>query len=451
MDRKVKISAASLAPAPNGWRARIITGAQTQAQNASSFAEAVATLPAKTASALDVSVALPTRFAIVERLTLPSLDIQELDGMVRLQLEKTLPYAIEDTTYGFQILSTHTGEAKPQPVAVTVLASSEVEIESIPDTSAEASPESVPVPETTLVVWVIHNSAVEQFCESLLIRKQFPRRLTIWAMHIAVQAPATGTAAGLWQEDEGVVFAVFENGALSFMETIGSPDNVSVELPQALMSAELAGASTEFCAVLIDPALASLQESVTEFFGVPSQELSPLDDALDVNPPVDLTLESWQAELARIAQAGKLKARLITAGIVYALLLLLAFGYLGAQGRRLRTLEVELTVVQPEVDAVLAQQTGWKALAPAINRSRFTAELLLQIVQALPSADVRLTQFDQTPTQFMVEGEAPDANQAIQFGEKLKATPGLSEFQFEASPPSILSNDHAQFRIFGKL
>jgi len=266
-----------------------------------------------------------------------------------------------------------------------------------------------------------------------------------------VQAPQMGIAAGLWQEDEGVVFAVFENGALSFMETIGSPDDVSAELPQALMSAELAGASTEFCTVLLDPALASLRESVTQFFGVPAQELSTLDDALDVNPPVDLTLESWQAELARVARLGKLKARLIGVGIVYAALVLLAFGFLGAQGRRLEALDKELATVQPQVDAVIAQKSRWKAMAPAIDRSRFTTELLLQIVQSLPSADVRLTQFDQSPTQFMVEGEAPDANQAIQFSDKLKATPGLNEFQFEAGPPSILSNDHAQFRIFGKL
>ena len=431
---------ASLAPAPSGWRARVTTGAESRSQDAASFAEAVAFLPALAASRLNVSVALPTRFAVVERLTLPSLDIQELDGMVRLQLEKTLPYALEETTYGFQILSTRVGAP-----------ASPAEAPSEAEAPGEASASPAGIPETALVVWVVHNSAVETFCEPLLSRKQFPQRLTIWAMHIAVQAPRGGIAAGLWQEDEGVVFAVFENGALSFTETISSPDEVLAELPQVTMSAELAGASTEFGVVLIDPSLAHLSESVSQVFGVPTQELPAIDDVIDVNPPVDLTLAAWHAELDRLERMGRIRSYLIAAGLVYAVLVLAAFAFLAVQGQRLQTVENELATVQPQVESVIARKARWKSLAPAIDRGRFTAELLMQLVQSLPSADVRLTQFDQSPTQFMVEGEAPDASQAIQFTEKLKASPALSEFQFEAGPPAILPNDHAQFRIFGKL
>jgi hypothetical protein len=55
------------------------------------------------------------------------------------------------------------------------------------------------------------------------------------------------------------------------------------------------------------------------------------------------------------------------------------------------------------------------------------------------------------PAQFMVEGEAPSAAEAIDFLEHLKAEPGLGAYRIEAGNPVILPNGSAQFRIFGKL
>ena len=51
----------------------------------------------------------------------------------------------------------------------------------------------------------------------------------------------------------------------------------------------------------------------------------------------------------------------------------------------------------------------------------------------------------------MIEGEAPSANVAIEYGEKLKAVPGLGEFKIETPPPQVLKDDRWKFKFFGRL
>lgn len=393
------------------------------------------------APAPGLTVALPTRFAVFERFTLPSTDPGELEGMVRLQLEKTLPYPVEETTHGFQILPRQEPDGeRPEP-------------------GGENPP---PAAESTIVACAVHNPAVEALCTPLLQARHYPERLTLWAMLVATQAPRSGVACALWQEEKEVVFAVFENGRLSFTEIVASPDDLPEQFAQVLMSAELAGAPTGFAVALLDPALAALRQPFAKAAAAPVEELnlgavlphegksggpaSPVDSA-----PVDLTPEAWRGELARQGRNRKFKARLGMAGMAYAAFLLIAFASLGIQKQRLARAEKDLRAVQPQVDTLIAEQTRWRSLEAAVNKSRYTVELIYQAFESLPSQDLRITHFEQSLAQFQVEGEAPDAKQAIAFGEKLKSRDGLSEFKFEAPQPTHLPNDHWQFRIYGKL
>ena len=69
---------------------------------------------------------------------------------------------------------------------------------------------------------------------------------------------------------------------------------------------------------------------------------------------------------------------------------------------------------------------------------------------SLPSADVRITIFNQSARQISVDGEANSAALAYQFADKVKKNPDLQTFQFELGAPKLLPNDHAQFRLEGK-
>ena len=417
--------ALTVVPAACGWSAVAVTArGETSEQSASSFAEAVTVGFAladelrltKSGEPLPLTVELATRYGVYERLTLPSTDPEELAGMVRLQFEKSLPYPLEETSVGFQILS-QTAE---------------------------------PAPQTTLLAFGAHHPALSTLCAPLLERHQAPQRLSLWAAHLAAQAPAGEVACGLWREEDRLVFGIFESARLGFVEVLSAAESdVLAALPRTLMSAEMAGAPTGFHAVYLDPSLSSLAQPLEALLGAPVRELD-LQGAEPAGDAIDLTPEPWRAEQARRLRMRQWRGRLILAGALYAALLLLGLLWLGIQSGRLTALKKQAVAMQPQVDGIIDRQTRWKALAPAIERERYALEILFATYQSLPSPETRITQFDLSREQFMVEGEAPDAQTAIGVAEKLKKQPALGDYRIESGQPVILPNEHAQFRIFGK-
>ncbi len=104
----------------------------------------------------------------------------------------------------------------------------------------------------------------------------------------------------------------------------------------------------------------------------------------------------------------------------------------------------------PETEFVRATEANWKALAPAIDSRYYPVEIVLHLFESLPSADVRITAYNQSARQISVDGEANTAALAYEFIEKIKKNPDLRIFQFDMAAPRILPNDHAQFRLEGK-
>ncbi len=416
--------ALTVAPVACGWRAVAVTArGEMSHQEAPSFDGAVEAGWAlaeelrlsKIGEPIPLTVALAARYGVYERLTLPAIDPEELAGMVRLQFEKSLPYPLEETSCGFQILS-QTGH---------------------------------PAPQTTLLAFGMHHPALAALCAPLLERQREPQRLTLWAMHLAAQAPAGEVACGLWREEERLVFGIFENARLGFIEVLNVPESeLLAALPRILMSAEMAGAPPAFQSVYLDRSLSALSPSLGSLLGTPVHELE-LQGA-EPREPIDLTPEPWRAEQLRRSRMRQWRSRLIGVGAVYAALLVLGLLWIGLQSARLNALCKQAVAMQPQVDGILDEQTRWRNLSPAIERERYALEILFAAFQSLPSPETRITQFDLAREQFMVEGEAPNAQAAIAVAEKLKAQPALGGYRIESGQPVILPNEHAQFRIFGK-
>jgi hypothetical protein len=269
-------------------------------------------------------------------------------------------------------------------------------------------------------------------------------------MHIAAQAPAHATACGFWREEEKLLFGVFENSRLGFVEILAGEDGLRTALPGVLMRAEMAGAPAEFAEVLLDPTLAEKADALGAFFGAPVRQLLPQGSEPPAEDAMDLTPEKWRAEQTRRERRLHLRRQIAAAVVIYAVVLVVTLVTLGIQNSRLEVLRKQAAALQPQVDAAIDRQARWKALAPAIDKRSFAVELLFQTWQCLPSAETRITRFELARGQLVVEGEAPDAQQAILFAEKLKTRPELADYHFESAPPVLLPNEHAQFRIFGK-
>lgn len=404
--KKPGAEVALLTPSSNGWR---LSHARAVKEIAS-LGEAVALVPASA----PLHLALPCHAALLERFTLPSSDRDELAGMAQLQLEKTLPYPLEEVTSDMEVVEQGTDESTVLSIAV-------------------------------------HTPVLEELCAPFRQREHFPERITLFAQQAAAKAPRDGDTLLLWREQENTVVAIAEKGRLSWAQTIasGDADSLAAELPGLLLAAEMNGVPTQFARALLSHDCASLGAAVMEMAGCPVELFSvaevPPAQSGNLLPP------GWAAEANRVERSERTKQRLLFAAVAYLLLVALGFLYLAWTKRKIQALNAQIARTRPLIEATQAQQGRWNALAPAVDPQRYAVEVVWNIYKSRPNAAVHITQLDYNPAQFMVEGEVPSAAEAIDFLERLKAEPGLGTFRIEAGGnPVILPNGSAQFRIFGR-
>ncbi len=405
--KKPSAATALLTPNADGWRLRL---AGREMQSMKTLEEAVSAIPAEQ----QIRLALPGNFVVLERLTLPATDREELSGMVQLQLEKTLPYPVEEASSDFEIIRQTDSESTVLSVAA-------------------------------------NSSQLSELCAPLRSRERLPEKITLFAMHVAAACPADETVLCVWPEEGQLQVAICEHGKLGFAQTFPGTDGNALiaELPQLLLGAEMEGVPTEFARVRLEQGCAGLREPLEDALGRPV-ELISFDGPMP-EPPGNLAPPQWKAELRRLASAGRLRQQLQIAAVIYLLLVAGAFIYLVWLNKRVQKIDGQIASAQPQIEAVIAKQTRWNGLAPAIDPSRYAVETLFLVFNSLPSNEVKITIFDHNPSQFRVEGEAASAALAIDFVEKMRAEKGLSAYTIESPPPEILTSGAAHFRIFGKL
>lgn len=398
----------TLAPIACGWSV-ILTTDDPHIEERTSFEEAVAAAIAlQPKGGFPVTLVLPICQGIFERFTLPTVEPDEIAAMVRLQFEKLLPYPVEETEMYLQIL--HQSES-----------------------------------ESTVMACTVHEPALSKFCAPLL-GQQIPERVTFAILELATLGPPDGVACCIWREGADSWFGIFENQSLGYVELVTG--ELSDFLPRALVRAAMAGARTTFESILLDPTLAELRHPVESALNSTVTIISkmPLSPALSA----DITPQQWKNQRTRRTQQLRLRRQLIASAMTYVTLLALGLIFLAIQQKELDHLHQRAAALRPKADAILERQQRWRALAPAIDPERYGVELLFQTWECLPSPDTRLNRFELSGDQLTIEGEAPNAQKAIAFGEALKRKTALKRYRFETAQPVLLPNEHAQFRIFGK-
>ena len=361
----------------------------------------------------DFVLGLPASSVLAQRLRLPTVERDEFVEMARIQIEKAMPYSTEEMTTGSETISQTEEGSVISAVAV-------------------------------------HNESLSELASPLLSNDLIPRQVTVYAAQRAATHAPEGSALLIYPEGEAIVCAIAEDGKLSFARTLDAADplQLQMELPHMTLSAELQGINTSFSKIFLDESLYALRETVEGIFALNADfmavEVPPAETDLNLLP------ESWRQRRVQIAKQSEWRKRLIWAGAVYAGLFGLMLIYLGILKFEINRLNRRIAKDAPRTEFVKATDARWRALAPAIDPRYYPIEILQHLSDCLPSADVRITKFDQSARQVSVEGEANSAGLAYQFAEKVKAKPELQMFQFEMAPPRILPNDHAQFRLEGK-
>jgi hypothetical protein len=361
----------------------------------------------------EVVLGLPLEAVLAQRFELPTVDPAEFPEMVRIQIEKALPFSADEVTTDFEVIEQSETGSVVSAVAV-------------------------------------RNEQLAELAAPLLESGYIPRQVTVYASQRATTHAPEGRALLIYPEGEKLVSAVTENGKVSLTRTLDglAPEQLQSDLPQLTLSAELQGISGSFPNVLLDETCHELRDTVEgiltsrpELVGI---ETPPAAVKLNLLP------DSWRARRVQLERRGEWRKRLIWAGGVYAGLIALFLLYLGYLYFQIGRLDRSIAQDAPKLEFIRAAESNWKSLAPAIDSHFYPVEILLHLFESLPSPDVRITTYTQSARQVSVDGEANTAALAYQFAEKVKKNPQLQIFQVTMADPRILPNGHAQFRLEGR-
>ena len=219
-----------LLPAASGWNVVRTAGGENGAwdvQTAATLDEAIPFLNGTE----NVVLGLPINAVLAQRLRLPTVEASEFNEMVRIQIEKTLPYSSEEVTSDFEIIEQTEDSSVVSAVAV-------------------------------------HNQTLSELAEPLLSHGIIPKPVTVYAAQRAATHASEGRAFMIYPEGAALVCAISEDGKLGFTRSLDGADGTQLQrdLPQLALSAELQGINTSFPLVLLDESLFELQDVVQGLF-----------------------------------------------------------------------------------------------------------------------------------------------------------------------------------------
>jgi hypothetical protein len=361
----------------------------------------------------EVVLGLPISAVLAQRFRLPTIDPAEFPEMVRLQIEKVLPYSTEEVTTDFEVVEQNETDSVVSAVAV-------------------------------------RNERLAEIAAPLVDRGHIPRQVTLYASQRATTYAPKGLALLIYPEGEALVSAVTENGHVTLTRTLEGVERhqLQTDLPQLALSAELQGISSSFPNVLLDETCYELRDTVQEIV-----EKRPELVGIETPPAtvkLNLLPESWRHRRVQLERRGEWRKRLTWAAAAYGGIMALFILFLIYMRVHIAYLDRQITRDAPQTEFVRAADANWKALGPAIDTRYYPVEILYHLSESLPSADVRITAYNQSARQISIDGESNTAALAYQYADKLKKNDGLRIFQFTMADPRILPNGHAQFRVEGR-
>jgi len=252
----------------------------------------------------------------------------------------------------------------------------------------------------------------------------------------------------LIEEHGRAVIGICEHGVFSFAQPLigNSAGTGGAEIGPILMGAELESAPTDIQLVRIDSRRRDLETSLAAEVGAPVEWID-LDQATPPPSSSDLQPPHWRQERERSGRMDRIKQGAVLAAALYVGLLALGGLFVLFLKMRVSSLDRTIAASAPRVAEIQSSMKRWNALAPALDRRYYLIEVLHNVCESIPTADLRITSYDQSPREILVQGEAPSAALATDLNERLKARAELAGVRFTADPPQILANGRARFRI----
>jgi hypothetical protein len=404
--KKNGASHALVSPGATGWRIRINGGTDSTVPT---LGEALDAIPADA----HIELSLPCQSVLLERHTLPATDRAELADMLQLQLEKTLPFPVEEVTHGYELL----GQADNESTILSIAA---------------------------------HHTQLDQICAPLRDKGRLPERITLEAQRVASSCPVNETVLALWPEQDQLAVAIVTGGKLAWAQPLSSRDAETVlsELPGLLISAELEGVPVNFAEVLLSRQCADLEPGLAEQLQKPIRPLAE-DDQNEAG--LDLLPVSWQHEARSRERGEKLKQNLLLAAVIYLVLLAGGFISLAWYKKQVQNVQAEVAREAPKYAVINQEKARWEVFAPAVENSRYAVEVMFQLWKSWKEVpDLQFTSFRFTPTEWVLKGEGTRDLHFQFFTKGVKQNHDLTDFYDVDSPYQPLKDDRISFTVTGK-
>lgn len=171
----------------------------------------------------------------------------------------------------------------------------------------------------------------------------------------------------------------------------------------------------------------------------------------------ELDTHSWPKLLpAVVRQTQQLSARRakllrfgFLGGLLAVSLVFLAFAYLRFQETQAAQLQADVDKTTAPAAQVRKTADNWKALAPAIEPKRYPLVLLAELTKLMPPSGLVIRRFNLKDNTIDLQGDARDAQTAVQFMEDLQKHPILGRYEWSKPSPNVRDGT-AQFRTQGK-
>jgi hypothetical protein len=126
-------------------------------------------------------------------------------------------------------------------------------------------------------------------------------------------------------------------------------------------------------------------------------------------------------------------------------------GWLWTREQRVERNLADLSVLEPQVQAVRNAQLKWAALEPAVEPQLYPVEVFYQVVALLPTEGIQLQEFAFDSDKLVISGVATTASYALKFKDAIEHCQPLQRYAWNFPQPSIKEDNRALFRAEGML
>ena len=259
----------------------------------------------------------------------------------------------------------------------------------------------------------------------------------------------------LWKEEKQWVAAVSKGSNLAYYHPLGVADldeDVISELQCLYLTLEQKNHAAPLEGVTVWEQLLGLNTGaeLESAFGVPVT--CGTRPAPDFKRLGSSQLEPPAVSLQRQSESNRKRFLGIAAvvSLVYVALLTAAIFHLKALDTQNHATNRLLQTQAPQAEIVRNVLDRWETLRPAVDPSRYPLDLFHRCASILPNKGVRITHFEVKGDRLVIRGEATNPGLAINYQNKLISLKALSDFRWEARPPTIHPEDNrARFQAIG--